>query len=102
VRKANEDITTSLSSLLWGHVLAGAAGCETTQTPRFAEADQAGTKTRPLTPQEWVQRNFPEQALWGSRSQLVCPSLWSPQQSFRSRPTKWGCADLADTGTKKT
>ena len=39
---------------------AGAAGCKATQTP--TQVDSPDAQTPPLTPQEWVQRNFQKPA----------------------------------------
>ena len=41
-------------------LVAGATGCKATQTPPRVEP--SGAQTRPLTPQEWRQLNFPEES----------------------------------------
>ena len=48
------------ASLLALALAAGAAGCKATQTP--TQVDSPDAQTPPLTPQEWVQRNFQKPA----------------------------------------
>ena len=43
-------------------LLACAAGCGTAQTPALAKPGPAESQLHPQTPQEWVQRNFPERS----------------------------------------
>jgi len=75
-------------------LLPGAVGCATVrapQTPGLAQGDAAGAETRPLTPEEWVRRNFPntasETAVPPSEFKPPTPAVMPvPQASPPARP----------------
>ncbi len=89
------------ASLLALALAAGAAGCKATQTP--TQVDSPDAQTPPLTPQEWVQRNFqkPADKPVGQAPTLMAELRPVPQTTNSSLPAEPakpipGPADLAD------
>jgi polysaccharide export outer membrane protein len=69
-------------------LLPGAVGCETAETPDrpiFSQVDPASAQTRPLTPDEWVRRNFPKPA--DSAAGQPSPIAAQPQPTPQSTTT---------------
>lgn len=92
------------ASLLALALAAGAAGCKATQT--LTQVDSPDAQTPPLTPQEWVQRNFqkPADKPVGQAPTLVAELRPVPQTTNSSLPAEPakpipGPADLADQTT---